>query len=71
MLNSKLYDVLKWVNQVLMPAAATLMASLGYLWGLDENLIIRIVGSITALGVFLGLLLGISYVQYNKSKEEK
>lgn len=67
-LTNKTYDVLKWVAQYLLPAAGTLYFALSGIWGLPYGE--QIVGTITAVDTFLGVVLGISTVQYNKSETE-
>lgn len=67
MLSNKTYDVLKWVAQYLLPAVGTLYFALARIWGLPYGE--QIVGTITAVDTFLGVLLGISSVQYKKLKE--
>lgn len=64
MISNKIYDVLKWVVMIVLPALATLYFALAGTWGFpyaDE-----VVKTITAIDAFLGALLGISTVQYNK-----
>lgn len=68
MLNNRLYDVLKYIAQIVLPAIATLYFALSQIWGLSYGE--EIVGTITAVDCFLGALLGISNVQYKKSKNE-
>lgn len=68
MLNNRLYDVLKYIAQIVLPAIATLYFALSQIWGLPYGE--EIVGTITAVDCFLGALLGISNVQYKKSKNE-
>lgn len=65
MMNNKVYDVLKWVAQYLLPALATLYFAIAQVWGLPYGE--QIVGTITAIDTFLGVILGISTVQYNKA----
>lgn len=65
MMNNKVYDVLKWVAQYLLPALATLYFAIAQVWGLPYGE--EIVGTITAIDTFLGVILGISTVQYNKA----
>ncbi len=65
-MSDKLYDVLKWIAQILLPAAATLYFALSQIWGLPYGE--EIVGTITAFDAFLGALLGISSAVYNKSR---
>ena len=63
---NKTYDVLKWVAQYLLPAAGTLYFALAGIWGFPYGE--EIVGTITAVDTFLGVLLGVSTSQYNKEK---
>lgn len=63
-LSNKVYDVLKWIAQLFLPAAGTLYFALASIWGLPYGE--EIVGTITAIDAFLGVVLGISTIQYNK-----
>ena len=63
-LNNKAYDVLKYIAQIVLPALATLYFALSKIWGLPYGE--EIVGTISAIDVFLGALLGISSMNYNK-----
>lgn len=63
-MSNKVYDVLKWIAQIVLPAIATLYFALAQIWGFPYAE--EIVGTITAIDAFLGVLLGISTVQYNK-----
>ena len=65
MMNNKTYDVLKWIAQYLLPALATLYFAIARVWGLPYGE--QIVGTITAIDTFLGVILGISTAQYNKA----
>ena len=65
MMNNKTYDVLKWVAQYLLPALATLYFAIAQVWGLPYGE--QIVGTITAIDTFLGVILRISTAQYNKA----
>lgn len=67
-LSNKVYDVLKWIALILIPALATLYFALAGIWGLPYGE--QIVGTLTAIDAFLGALLGISSMNYNKNKEE-
>ena len=70
MFNSKVYDVLKYIAQVILPALGTLYFALASIWGLPYGE--QIVGTITAVDAFLGAILLIDTIQYNKKlKEEK
>lgn len=66
MLSNKLYDILKWIALILLPASSTLYFALANIWHLPY--LGEIVGTIAAVEAFLGTLLGISTVKYNKSK---
>lgn len=61
----KTYDTLKWVAQYLLPALGTLYFALSGIWGLPCGE--EVVGTITALDTFLGVLLGISSAAYHKA----
>lgn len=64
MMNNKTYDILKWIAQYFLPAVATLYFALASIWSLPYGE--QIVGTITAADAFLGVILGISSVQYKK-----
>jgi hypothetical protein len=66
-MSNKVYDVLKWIAQILLPALGTLYFALAGIWNFPYAE--AIVGTITAVDTFLGVLLGISTVNYNKKKE--
>ena len=66
LLNDKTYNILKWVALVLLPALGTLYFALAGIWGFPYGE--QIVGTITAIDTFLGVILGISTVQYNKKE---
>lgn len=63
-LSNALYDKLKFVAQIILPAAGTLYFALAGIWGWPYGE--QIVGTLTAVDAFLGALLGISTSQYNK-----
>lgn len=63
-LPDKVYDTLKWICLVFLPATGTLFYALDQIfgWGLAET----VCGVIAAVCTFLGALLGVSTAQYNK-----
>ena len=63
-MTNKVYDVLKWIAQYFLPAIGTLYFALAGIWGLPYGE--QVVGTITAVDTFLGVILGISSAQYNK-----
>ena len=66
-LSNGTYDVLKWIAQILLPALGTLYFALSKLWGFPFAT--EVVGTIAALDTFLGAVLGISSINYNKEIE--
>ncbi len=66
-MSNKVYDVLKWIAQILLPALGTLYFALSKVWGLPFAT--EVVGTITAVDAFLGAVLGISTSQYNRREE--
>lgn len=63
-MSNKMYDALKWVAQIFLPALGTLYFALAGIWGLPYGE--QIVGTITAVDAFLGMLLQISTDNYIK-----
>lgn len=68
-MNNKVYDILKWMAMYLLPALGTLYFALAGIWDLPYGE--EIVGTITAVDTFLGVLLGISSAQYAKKQAKK
>lgn len=65
-LPDKVYDRLKFIAQIVLPALGTLYFALAGIWGWPYGE--EIVGTITAIDAFLGALLGISTHQYYKEE---
>lgn len=65
-MSNKVYDILKWIALVVLPATATLYFALSGIWGLPYGE--EVVGTITAIDTFLGALLGISSINYAKKE---
>ena len=63
--NNRVYNTLKFVAQILLPAVGTLYFALAQIWHLAKAE--EIVGTITAIDAFLGLILGLAAKQYNDS----
>ena len=66
-MSNKTYDVLKWIAQILLPALGTLYFALAQIWHFP--LAEEIVGTVTAVDAFLGVILGISTRKYNQTIE--
>lgn len=65
-INDKLYDVLKWVVMIVLPALSTAYVGLAAVWGWP--LADEVAKSCSVICVLLGALLGISTAEYNKQK---
>lgn len=65
-MSDKVYDILKWIALVVLPAIATLYAALSGIWGFPYGE--QIVGTIAAIDTFFGVVIGVSSIQYSKTK---
>lgn len=65
-MSNKVYDFLKWIAQIALPAIGTLYFALANIWGWPYGE--QIVGTITAIDAFLGVCLGISTKVYVNQK---
>ncbi len=63
-LSNKVYDVLKWIAMILIPAVSALYFGLSQIWGFPYGE--EIVGTLAVIDTFLGALLGISTAKYWK-----
>ena len=63
-ISNNLYDILKWLVIIVLPAAGTLYAALSTVWGWPYSE--EVVTTITAVDTFLGAVLCISAATYNK-----
>lgn len=62
----KVYDILKAIAMIVLPALGTLYFALAGIWGWPYAE--QVVGTITAIDTFLGVILGISTAQYKKTQ---
>lgn len=67
-MSNKVYDVLKYIAQIALPAIGALYFALSQIWGLPYGE--EVVGTITAIDACLGALLGISTAIYNRGTEK-
>ena len=65
-ISNKVYDVLKWIAQYLLPALGTLYFALSTIWGFPYGE--QVGGTITAIDAFLGAILGRSSATYYKNE---
>lgn len=63
-MSNRVYDILKYIAQIVLPAVGTLYFALAGIWGFPYGE--QIVGTITAVDTFLGVVIGISNSNYNK-----
>ena len=68
-MSNQWYDILKFIAQLLLPALATLWATLGKIW--NWPLVTEIAATICAVDTFLGAILGISSMQYKKDAAQE
>lgn len=66
-MSNKVYDILKYVAQIVLPALGTLYFALAGLWNWPYSE--QIVGTITAVDAFLGAILKLSSNKYYKNQE--
>lgn len=68
-LSNEMYDRLKWIAMILLPAVSVLYLALAGLWNLPYPE--QISGTVMAIDTFLGAILGISTNNYNKEIENE
>lgn len=68
-MSNKVYDILKAIALVWLPALGTLYFTLAGIWGFPYAE--AVVNTIVAVDTFLGAVLGISTIQYNKKQKER
>ena len=64
----KIYDILKWVCLIALPALAVLYFTLAKIWGLPYGA--EITATINAVALFIGSLIGVSQIAINKEAKE-
>ena len=68
MLPNKVYDILKWIAILFLPASAVLYKALASTWGLPSGQ--QVYDTLVAFQIFLGALLGISTVNYKQEDDD-
>ena len=68
-INSKVYDVMKYITMVVLPAVTTLWLAVGSIWHLPY--VEPIGATLSAITVFLGAILGISTSLYNIREQRR
>jgi hypothetical protein len=67
--SNKVYDILKWIAQILLPALITLFGTIATALGFEHTDVVITIA--VAVDTFLGTLLGISSNAYNARKTNK
>jgi len=62
-MTNKVYDILKWISIIVLPAVSTFIVVISKIWGWGD-LGSLIAQTITAVAVLLGTILGISNYKY-------
>lgn len=65
-LNNKLYDILKWIVMICIPALSVAYVALAAVWGWPYSA--EVAKTCAAVCALLGTLLGISSAQYYKDE---
>ncbi len=68
-MNNKVYDVLKWITLVFLPALTTLIGVILNTFNIGCTDIVLTI--MTAVTTFMGAVLGISNINYNKTNKEE
>lgn len=67
-LPNSVYDCLKFLCTIFLPACGTLYFTLSKVWG-NLPYAEEVVGTLSAIAVFIGALIGISSMNYNKDNK--
>ena len=62
--SDRTYDIIKWISVVFLDALSVLILQLGQEWGFPYYQ--GIANTLHYVGLFMGALVGVSYIQYNK-----
>lgn len=68
LLPGRVYDILKWLALIALPAIAWLVGAVGPQWGLPHCG--ELVTTINAIGLFVGALIGVSQLTSVKADED-
>lgn len=68
---NRIYDVLKWIALICIPAIVTFLSVVLGVLDVDPKTVNVVVTIISAVGTLIGSLIGVSTSAYNKSKGEQ
>lgn len=69
MMSNKVYDIIKHITMIGLPAVAAFYVAIAGIWGLPYGE--EVAGTITALVALIGSFLGVSSAQYHKEGKVK
>ena len=64
-MSNKVYDILKKISLIVLPALATLVITIFQIWNIPYAE--KVAATITAINTALGVILGISNYNYNRN----
>lgn len=70
-ISNKVYDILKWIALICIPAVTTFLSVVLGVLDVDPKTVNVIVTIIAAVGTLIGSLIGVSTSAYNKNKGEQ
>ena len=70
-ISNKLYDILKWIALICIPAVVTFLSVVLGVLDVDPKTVNIIVTIIAAVGTLIGSLIGVSTSAYKKNKGEQ
>ena len=68
-LKDSVYNALKWIALICLPAMAVFYFTIAKIWGLPYEA--EIPATINAIAVFIGALIGISHLNINKEEQNE
>ena len=68
LLNNRIYDLLKWIALICIPALVTFLSVVLGVLDVDTKTVNVITTILSALGTLIGTLIGVSTNAYNKQK---
>ena len=68
MINNKVYDALRMIAEIILPALGTLYAALAKIWGVFPYPA-EVVATIVAVDTFIGAIVRIFKMQYDKENQ--
>ena len=67
-INDKLYEILKWLCLIALPAIAWFYGAMADTWSLPYG--DHIVSTVNAVGTLIGILIGVSTYNYRKEDQQ-